>query len=169
MEFRKNPVGRSGSYTYGLTDGKDDGNSHCSHLLGEAQKIVLCFTETYVSVEEPEHFVFCGNMAALTAVHKPPQKSLAKVRRYIVHVISTVHLFYIHQRTCFSNIHTSLIIKGFVIMVILFKKGGMWRVWKDGNEHTILVGEHGGELRGNRRIRQEDNIKMYFKDSNVDV
>jgi len=54
-------------------------------------------------------------------------------------------------------------------MVILFKEGGVWRVWKDGNEHKILVGEHGGELRGNRRIRQEDNIKMYFKDSDVDV
>jgi hypothetical protein len=33
----------------------------------------------------------------------------------------------------------------------------------------MLVEENGGELRGNRRIRQEDNIKMYFKESDVDV
>jgi hypothetical protein len=54
-------------------------------------------------------------------------------------------------------------------MVILFNEWGVWRVWKDGNEQTILVEEHGGELRGNRRIRQEDNIKMYFKELHVDV
>jgi hypothetical protein len=52
-------------------------------------------------------------------------------------------------------------------MVILFKEGIVWRVWKAGNEYKILVGEHGGELRGNRRKRQQDDIKMYFKDSDV--
>jgi hypothetical protein len=59
--------------------------------------------------------------------------------------------------------------KGFVIMVILFKEGGRVACMENGNEYKILVAEHGGELHGNRRIKQEDNIKMYFKDSDVDV
>ena len=41
-----------------------------------------------VPVKEPEHFMFCGNMTALATVHVPVEKSIAKVRCYMVHVTS---------------------------------------------------------------------------------
>jgi hypothetical protein len=103
VEFHKNPVDRSGCCICWLTDGEDDGNSHCLQVFADAPKIALCLTETDVSDEELENFIFCGNMTALTTVHKPVQKILAKVRSYMIHVISTVHLFYIYQRTCFCQ------------------------------------------------------------------
>jgi hypothetical protein len=116
-------------------------------------------------VKYPERLIFCINITLLASVHVPVEKSLAKVSCYMVHVISTVHLFFCLSIFVFLSTLTQFLIKGFLIMVIYSRRKSVWRIWKDGNERKILTGKHGGkEVRGNRKRMQDDNIKMCFKE-----